>query len=260
MSRKLLKKGARGKSLLVALLCAGLFAMLAYAQEESEPAQANLDNDPSENDLETYSEDTALAAGVAETEDQDGDKDFDLIRVGVAGGGTIFGVADFDGKSDEVELVVTDPTLASEKVRLSDEDEDGDYEVIWAGAQGADMDGDGLFEVEESGAVVGLEDLNKDENPEIIVLDASRTIGRFHAAGLDINRQKRDGFEVVWVGILHPNGRARAAAFEEITDYDGDGESEIILRDIRTDNSGSGFAGQGFDVDRDGDDDIVLIR
>ncbi|MBI1730777.1 hypothetical protein HY229_03380 [Candidatus Acetothermia bacterium] len=257
MSLSLFSGRAPSRTWLLSLLFISLGAIFGFAQDENNN-MANLDNDAK--DLESYSEDRSLPAGQIVVDGLNSAKHFDAIHVGVAGGGMIFGWADLDGDNTEVELVVSDPTLESGKIRTADADGDGDPEVIWVGTKGADMDGDGKVTPEESGAVVGIVDVIGDGEPEIIILDNSLTLGSYTAAGFDLKPKKKNpGIEVVWIGTLNENGRSRAAALDDIADLESDGDDEIILRDISTsDSSGQSFGIQAFDIDHDKDDDIVI--
>lgn len=237
----------------ILLVTIGLIGILAWAAPPS--GEAPLDNDP-DDERETYEAREDLEPGQIESDAERGDDDFSRLAFGVAGGAEFFGWTDLDGDDREAELVVSDPTLASDDVRLADADGDNDAEVIWVGTQGADIDNSGEVILEEAGAIVGMIDLDSDGNTEIIVQDTSRVIGEFHADSFGINRATDDPREVVWVGILGQNNRGRAATVIGFADLDDDGESEVELKDIRT--SGSPPFDQYIDVDGDGDGDIVI--
>lgn len=238
---------------LVLVLAVGLAGLLAWAAPPS--GKAPLDNDP-DDDREAYQGLDDRAPGYVDTDARAGDDGFDRLEFGMSGGGTLFGWRDLDGDDREVELVVSDPTLTADDVRLADADDDGDIEVAWVGTRGADIDGNGEVILEESGTVIGLTDIDGDGNAEIIVQDTSRSLGAFHHDAFGINRAESDPMEVLWVGVLSESQHGRAATVIGLNDVDADGESEVELQDIRT--SGSPPFDQYIDVDNDGDGDIVV--
>jgi len=220
--------------------------------------EANLDNDPSEGDLEAYFEDPNLAPGMITTEDTDEDGDFDRIHVGVMGGGQFFGQVEMDGQSD-IEIIFSDPTLDSGEIRSADADDDGDAEVIWIGTRGADFDGDEMKEVDEAGSIVAIVDIDGDGNNEIAVVDTAQIIGEYTTDSFGV--RSGDDFEVFWVGIgvkIEDVIVGRGATFLEITDFDGDGENEVIFEDIQIEQIEPSFGGIFLDIDEDGDDDVII--
>ena len=245
------KTPKKSRTILLAVL--GIFVLSSFALAES--GEANLDNDDSEGDVELYCEDESLSPGEVSTEDRDEDGDFDILHIGTSGGAQIFGQIEIDGAND-IEIVVSDPTLSSGEILRADADNDGDPEVIWVGTQGADFDGDEENEVEESGAIVAIFDIDGNGENEIIIADTSRQIGDF--LGESFNIGGNDSLEFVWIGILTENERSRGATFQEIRDFDGDGEKEIIFEDIRVNQTEPSFGGVFVDIDNDGDDDVVI--
>ncbi len=235
------------------LLTFGLVVSLGVAAPLS--GSAPLDNDP-DDEPETYQGIEDLDPGDSRTESDDGGNGFAVLEFGIRGGGSVFGWTDLDGDPREVELVVSDPTLAADDVRQADADDDDDPEVVWVGTQGSDVDGDGQVIREEAGSVAGMIDIDGDGNTEIIVQDTTRPLGEFHADAFGINRAEDDPREVLWVGILGENGRGRAASVLSFADVNDDGESEVVLQDNRT--SGSPAFDQFIDIDGDGDGDIVI--
>ena len=246
-----IRKPKRSKIVLAAILSIFILSNFALA----ETGEANLDNDDSEGDIELYCEDPSLAPGQVTTEDRDDDGDFDIINIGTSGGGVIFGQIEIDGAND-IEIIVADPTLETGEILRADADNDGDPEVIWVGTAGADFDGDEEREVEESGAIVAIFDIDDSGDNEVIIADTSRQIGDFNAASFNIGGN--DAVEFVWIGILTENERSRGATFQEIRDFDGDGEKEIIFEDIRVIQTEPSFGGIFIDVDGDGDDDVII--
>lgn len=243
------------KSVMWTLLVIGLLGLIlgvSQDQEEAECGQAGLDNDL-QDDLEVYCADPTMESGAVGTVDEDADGDFDRIFVGTKGGGRIFGWADFDGRPEEDELVISDPTLVSGSIRSVDADSDGDTEVIWVGVQGLDMDRDGTIEPEENGLIAGFADIDGDEDLEIVVADTSRALGDYLAAAFGLDKEKADGFEVVWVGLLNNNQRTRAGSIVALFDDDSDGDDEVLVQDFRRKTQQDYI-----DIDNDDDPDIII--
>lgn len=219
--------------------------------------QAGLDNDSSQSDLETYSEDETLPAGVLEARDLDGDGDFDALRVGTMGGGNIFGWAEFDGHP-ESELVVSAPTVAAGTVVQADADGDGDIEVIWVGTQGTDWNQDGTVALEESGWVAAVADFDGDGDVEILAVDTTQPLGQvqIQAFGWDANAQ--DPLDVLWVGMANDTLSGFAGTLESLDNLDGDADIEITLKDTRLRGNATPRLPQVLDIDDDGDPDVVI--
>jgi len=220
----------------------------------AESGQASLDNDFEE--METFFEDDTLAAGEIVSEDTDQDGDFDTLGIGIQGGGGIFGWTELDGRRDN-EIIVADPTLEAGKIRRVDVDGDGDVEVVWVGTQGSDWDQDGKIEPEEQGAIIAVGDIDGDGNFEILVNDTTLSVGDFFTATFGLNHTGNDPLEVVWVGVMNDAKTARGASVEGITNRDGDGDIEVVLKDLRTRSNATGF-GQFIDIDQDGDPDLII--
>ncbi len=239
---------AHGTRQTVLLLSALLWIMGsggASAQEDPSCGEAQLDNDLSEMDLEIYCVTSDLDPGQIRIRDQDEDGDFDLLVLGVKGGGTLFGFWEFDGQP-EAELVVSDPTLEVGRVRNVDADSDGDPEVLWIGTQGRDLNGDGRLEPQENGEIVGFADVDGDGLLEIIVMDKARSLGEFLADSFG-------SYRVIWVGVLNAEATAAIGAFRGLNDIDSDGDDEILLEDL------SRRPGEVFiDLDDDGDPDLII--
>lgn len=235
----------------MALVVVGVCGVVALGDE----GLADLDNDPS--DLETYCADPNLAPGMFNTSDDDDDGDFDTLTVGTRGGGAVFGWADFDGQPDR-ELVISDPTLAAGQVRSIDADGDGDPEVIWVGVLGADFNGDGTPQLEEAGTIAGFGDIEGDGDLEVLVADSSLPLGRVRLGAFGLDQVGSDPLEVLWVGVTSDALNARAGAIEKLEDTDGDGDIEVLLRDIRIQNDAPPQLGRQIDVDGDGDPDIII--
>lgn len=219
---------------------------------------ANLDNDVSNGDLETYCEDETLAPGQVQATDEDGDGDFESLVIGVGSHGKILGLSDIDGDEIDLEIAVSDPTNPVGEILSHDADGDGDLEVLWVGTKGSDLDGDGTIEPEENGAVVAFLDIDGDDDFEVLVTDFTKELGEFQLEGFGINSDRADSHEILWIGILNDTLSGRAGAIEDISDIDGDGDHEILIKDIRTNPGGAPNFGLSIDVDNDGDADIII--
>lgn len=240
-----------GRGLGGVLMSLGLIAAVVIAAPSS--GMAPLDNNP--DDEETYRARTDLDPGRIQTEEDDDGQGFDTLEFGIRGGGALFAWTELDGDERESELVVSDPTLSADDVRLADADGDGDPESVWVGTGGGDIDGDGDVISEEAGSIVATIDVDGDGTTEVIVEDTSRVLGEYHADSFGINSAD-DPREVLWVGILGEGGRGRAATVIGFGDVNDDGESEVELQDKRTADSPP--FDQFIDIDGDGDGDIVI--
>ncbi|GEM_PF-2214284 len=239
----------------VLLWAAAVAGGLGSSSAPESLGEADVDNDPE--DREAILSDEELPVGRYRAEDEDGDGDPDRIVIGVGGGARLVGWRDFDGLPPEVEIFVSDPTRPAGSLDQSDVDGDDDPDVLWVGAQGKDLDGDGEIEPEENGFVVGSGDLDGDGDPEIVVLDRTRRLGDYRLDGFGVNRAKADPHEVLWVGVLDERERGSVATIEAIFDEDGDGDDDVRVKDLRTSGS-PGFGLQVIDVDGDGDGDIWI--
>jgi len=235
------------------LLLTALLAGVALAEN----GQAGLDNDFSQDDLETYVEDASLEIGKISVRDEDGDGDFDHIQVGTKGGGSIFGWAEFDGQA-ESELIVSAPALEAGLIQQADADADDDMDVLWVGTQGTDWNHDGSIGVEESGRVVAIGDFDGDGDVEVLATDTTQVLGEVRAKAFELDKTTMDALDVLWVGVGNALLNGRAAAVEKLANIDGDKDIEVILKDNRSRSNGEPRFGQVIDMDDDGDPDIVI--
>lgn len=233
------------------------FMLIGISLGLAEEGATQLDNDPDDEDIETYCEDDTLPPGQINPLDEDEDGDFDSLFVGVGEFGEINGFGELDGDGAEAELFVSDPTTSVDQIRSADADGDGDAEVIWLGTKGLDLNGNGTIDPDEHGVVVTLVDIDGDGNLEILVADHTRKLSEFSVKDFDINKRTADPREAIWVGLLNESLSGRAGAIEEISDIDSDGDTEIMIVNIQTDSGAPSF-GQSIDVDDDGDADIII--
>jgi hypothetical protein len=248
MQRRTLPRGA---ILLLSLWLAGFILGTALQEEDPNCGTAQLDND--EQDLEIYCADPTMEPGTIRVIDEDRDGDFDRIFVGTKGGGSIFGFDVFDGRAGEVELVVSDPTLPSGRVRSADADSDDDVEVIWVGVQGLDLNGNGQVDPEEIGLIAGFADIDGNGDLEIIVADKARSLGDYFVGGFGFRLPGSDPREVLWVGLLNETQRTTVGSIVSMVNVDGDDDDEVLAQDLRR-SPGEMF----LDVDGDGDIDILI--
>ncbi len=243
----------RGKEVVVALMVAAAIgyalAGIGTALDDVECNETQLDNDLDEADIETYCQDPALNPGETTVTGIEGKGDFDKLTVGTRGGGSLFGWAEFDGRP-EMELVISDPTLRSARVRSADADGDDDVEAIWIGVQGLDLDNDGNVDPEELGLIAGFADIEGDGDWEIVVQDKARARGDYFAGRFGFDREDTDPLEVLWVGVLSETRRS-TGAIVAMLDLDSDGDDEILIEPGKEDY---------IDVDHDGDPDIIIGR
>jgi hypothetical protein len=175
------------------------------------------------------------------------DNSIERLFVGLNGG----------GGQPEVEIIVSCHALPMGWFASRDLDGDGDADILWLGVRGTDWDNSGMLEAYEHGYVSLFVDYDSDGYLEIVVHDTTRDLFDWQVKDLGL----RPGPEVIYIGVLHPGKTGMGAAIIGGSDYDGDNEDEIVMLDTRLEEDIQAFnRGTRFDVDGDGDADIVIIR
>lgn len=241
--------------LLGVLLVAALLSFPTTAQVLS-VGEWLVDNDASE--FEEVFLTPEMACGDYLDVDSDEDGDFDELYLGEYGGSR-FGVSPLYSIPNETEVVISCFGLPTGAVIVRDVDNDQDADVLWVGVRGIDWDNTHMVEVYEHGYVSTFIDYDGDGHNEVIVQDSTRILFDWQVA--DWGLRSTDSSEAIYIGILNLNKQGMAASIIGNSDMDKDGEMEIVLLDIRKPKDIPAFnPGTHFDLDSDGDADLVLIK